>query len=250
MKDKSITKIIAKIIEEAAGAAADASIKIDNLPASPPKLAERIISQFENLRERRASSDPTWAEIERKRKIEGSENKVFIGENLSFADMDKQREIEQLITPNPWWYNSLVVISQKSLSNGFRKIERGSQRLRRGWDDTHTWDLGVNLCLQLSEQLEHLAQTAHGWPDSAEHDTYESWIGQLRTQSAALRRAGGSYEYEQAETLWYSLIRSKSSDPKSIKDAEEKLLQIEQEDLEAAKRAMHWVADHINQLWD
>jgi len=250
MKPTTLTQRLTQAVEHFFNKAADIAGKVDELPVAPSKLAERAASKFQDARESRAAEDPEWSEIQRRRKGDGTEPLLLVGPNLSFADLTTQREIEERLTPAPWWLAPIERISQTSMSSGLRRVARGAQRVRRGWDDTHTWDLGTNLCLQLADQLEHLAETTHGWPASDDFETFEDWQQALREKAVALRRASGSVEHERAQEKWFKLTCVTDVDVDVVEEARAEMHRLEQADRDAAAGAMHWVADHLGQLWD
>ena len=78
------------------------------------------------------------------------------------------------------------------------------------------WNLGSALCRSLGGQLLHLAATTHGWPAGEEFPTDEDWARTHRVHGQALL----AYDAGDADRA------------------------------AAARAALHWVADHLGQLWD
>ena len=103
-----------------------------------------------------------------------------------------------------------------------RHIAWGYQRFTRGWDDRATWSLDVHLTRTLGQQLAHLADTSHGWPDTIT-DTYEEWAALLREHSAVLLRyADNVYTMDS----------------------------VDDDTITAARASLVWVAEHLPHLWD
>lgn len=76
--------------------------------------------------------------------------------------------------------------------------------------------LGQYLCRVIGESLDHLARTAHSWPAREEFPAPEAWTGALQREAAPLRR------YRPA-----------------LRDTHA-----------PAQDALHWVADHLMDLWN
>lgn len=100
-----------------------------------------------------------------------------------------------------------------------RAIRHGLQRLSRGWDDSATWSLDVHLARTLSDQLDHLADTTHGYPTP--YETFDEWRRTLKEKAEDLRYYAAEIFGENAE------------------DAHRR-----------GTSAMHWVADNLADLWD
>jgi hypothetical protein len=244
------TAVLAASASASGRAAKAAASAFDQSPISPAVLSERLINRFYDKRTARAAFDPTWTDIESRRKVDGSQSKVFLSDDLTLADAEKQRRIEAEITPEPWWLPVAFAVRRFSLRSPVNRTIHAGQRLLRGWDDRSTYDLGSHLCAQLAEQLEHLADTAHGWPSDDTYPTFEDWTSTLRLKAAALRRFDGSPESEAALSAWYELVSDNTSDPEAVNVANETHQKIEAADREAAKQAMRWVAENLDILWD
>ena len=236
--------------ETARGVVAKSAALLRGFPLSPRSVAERAIERFLARREEQAASDPSWAAIQQRRRRDGSDTLIFRSEDLSWADWESQREIERRITPDPWWLPTARRVANAQPSRRLRRVRHAAQRLRRGWDDTSTYDLAGSLTTRLADQLEHLAESTHGWPDSEEYPTFESWQAELRHQARQLRRWSGTVEQEKALERWHALAIEGEGDPDVTQQAWEELQRIEAADAEAASAAMHWIAANLGKLWD
>lgn len=243
----SLTKQAASDILAAAEYVAD---KFDELPISPANVADRVLDAFIERRTEAASADSRWAEIEARRHNDGGSTVLLFGDGLTFADWETQKRIEQEITPDPWWLDSVRLLRGAQTGKAVRTVRRAGQRITRGWDETSTWDLGSSLTMQLADQLEHLAATSHGYPGNAEFPSFESWAETLMEQARALRRHSGSPEHEAASEAWLPLAKDEQASSEAIDAAQTESRRIQEADKAAAAAAMHWVADHLDNLWD
>jgi hypothetical protein len=234
----------------AARAAQTLAAAADAFPLTPQNVAQRIIDRFHDRRAARAAGDPTWAAIQQRRHRDGSELLTLRSDDLSWADWETQREIEHRLTPDPWWLPAVRRVADARPTRPLRHVRHAGQRIRRGWDDTSTYDLGGSITAQLADQLEHLAATTHGWPDSEKYPTFESWTAELRHHATQLRRWGGSPEQRAALDRWHALATDTAADAAAMQHAWETLQALEIADTQAATAAMHWVADHLGTLWD
>jgi hypothetical protein len=67
----------------------------------------------------------------------------------------------------------------------FREIKWFFQRVRRGWDDSNTWDLDHYLAKIISETTLHLKDHTHSFP--GEGMTFEEWQDMLQQISDAFK---------------------------------------------------------------
>jgi hypothetical protein len=202
------------------------TIVVSPLDAITNKLSEALISAHYTRRRRRASSDPQWAAIEARREVPGNPQlSAMLSEDLTWDDWDTQRDIEETLTPTPWWISAAVALKEASLGGAVGKLARRHQRVRNGWDSTALWSLDGHLTTTLSTQLAHLADIAHGWPAGDEFPEFEDWQTALYEQAAklALYAAHDSGDLDRSEQLAA---------------------------IEAGQEALRWVADHLPQLWD
>jgi hypothetical protein len=108
-----------------------------------------------------------------------------------------------------------------------KRIQRATrhawQRLNRGWDDSATWNLDRYLTATLGAQLNHLADTTHGWPNQT-HETPEAWEAALRTNGAKLAYYG-HLDFASTPEQWEAAYAG-------------------------AQEALTWVAANLRDLWD
>jgi hypothetical protein len=109
--------------------------------------------------------------------------------------------------------------------NARNQVRWAWQRVHRGWDDRALWSLDTWLAGTLGAQLVAMADVAHGWPiPSGEFEwTFESWTEALRVHGEGLLTYA-----EHDDTL-----PPRSFDPTEVAQAD-----------------LHWVADHLPNLWD
>jgi len=227
-----------------------AASAFDSSPVSPSVISGKFIDRFLEHRDSRAGRNPTWASIESRRTIQGSESKIFISDDLTLADIETQRQIAKTLTPDPWWLPVAMALHRFSIQRPIYQSLHASQRLFRGWDDRATYDLGIFLCSQIADQLDHLAETSHGWPSGEEYPTYDEWTKTLREKASNLRRFKGTIQSEEAFSHWYKLVTDPETVTEDVIIAEKESDRLEAENKEAAKKAMHWVAENLEILWD
>jgi hypothetical protein len=216
---------------------------------TPQQIAGATIDRLHQRRARLGATDPVWSEIERRRRREGGDTIMFLAEDLTLADWETQRRIERQLLADPWWLTVARVVHQIGAFRPVRHLRHVAQRIGRGWDDTSTYDLGSWTTRTLADQLDHLAVTTHGWPDSL-FVTFEEWEEVLHHQASQLRRYAGSSEQTAALDRWYDLATSTETDPSVLEEARAELDAIEAADLLAGKLALRWVAEHLDHLWD
>jgi hypothetical protein len=125
------------------------------------------------------------------------------------------------------------------VAGGVRRVRWARQRLVRGWDDRHVFNLGHALASQLADQLDMLASDASSWPGPQHgYDTEEQWIGELRANARALRLYGDSswqFPAAQAFPAGFGPRGSAGREAEVLADAQD---------------ALRWVADKLHLLWD
>jgi hypothetical protein len=224
--------------------------RLDDLPVSPSSLADRAMDRFVARRTKRAASDPAWAAIQARR-LDPTRpaSIIFLSNDLTLADAGEQDRIAERLTPDPVWLGLARHARHWRLARLLGSSRRSVQRARRGWADTDTFSLHTHLCEIMAGMLKHLAETAHGWPESEEFPTPESWIEALRANAAALA-AYAAGTNEQALTHWHDLATARDTDPAALEQARLALNAQDTERDAAGAAAMHWVADHLGALWD
>lgn len=222
----------------------------DSSAYSPASIARRIHDAHLDRVERRATADPRWSAIEARRHRDGSEFKIYLSEDLTPADWEEQRRIEKRLTPDPFWLPWARRVSGLTASSALSSLRAAIQRLTRGWDDSEVWSLNSALTSRLADQLVELAERGHGWPGELNgFDTPKQWEDMLLRQAQALRCFDGSAEYEAALSRWHDLHLSRGSEAEADL-AWKELDRIERENIQAAKQALHWVAENLELLWD
>lgn len=121
-----------------------------------------------------------------------------------------------------------------------------AQLAYQGWCEQDAWSLDRVLCTRLAGQLDSLADQLHGWPESEEFPTPEDWESALRSAAADLRRVHGSPATKEARDNWIDQVH----DDEAAQLYYERYAALEEADREAVTRALHWVADHHQYLWD
>jgi hypothetical protein len=186
-------------------------------------VGERAVGWHLNRVRARASADPRWAQIERRRRDPGQPNRVTAPEGLGEDSWQVQQGIAQALTPDPLWLSGAYRLTRGPLSSVVGRAKHRRQRRRMGWDARALWALDTHLAGTLSQQLAHFADTAHGWPSGPEFPEFTDWQDALYTQAAAL--AAYARRDELSEEDEASAVR-------------------------AGQGAMRWVADHLPSLWD
>lgn len=177
-----------------------------------------------DVRKKLAMQNSEYAAIEARRAtVDGSI--VFLSDehDLTLDDWIKQDEIFSKLSSEPlssYFYRSLY---NKPLKKSLRTVLYAFQKLTRGWDDSATWSLDAHLCETLGAQLNHLADTTHGWPESEKYPTFEDWKKDLKYNAGLLLQYKEHYNYSGAEAEKY------------VKDAQ---------------KALRWVAVMLPHLWD
>lgn len=142
---------------------------------------------------------------------------------------------------------------RRALRAGRREIKRRTQWMVRGWADEDTWNLDVTLCLRLADQLDHLAENSHVWPGTAEFPTPEHWTAALRRTAKQLRRVEGSTQTFEAEEALEKAMKAMDENkigPEGVLGCREAWIAASSKDQEEVTRALHWVAEHHQHLWD
>lgn len=193
-----------------------------------------------------AMRNERYAEIEARRFCENG-NSVFMSEELElgWTEWNEQQVILEAI-PSRAWVTLARFGTQRPLKRAKSNARHAAQRVTRGWDDKALWSLDHHLCATLAQQLRALADTANGWP-AHEFDSFEDWQLALRSRADSL--AGyASRDEGPAQRAWLDALDS--GDVHGADAFREAALAEERAAIEAAKGAMHWVADHLETLWD
>ena len=219
-----------------------------SFPFTPRRLASFALDRLIDRRERLAATDPRWAEIEARRQSDDG-NSVLLSENLSWADYAEQRDIERRLTTEPWWEPLARTVYSAPHRPIRRELRTRWQMSSRGWADQDLWNLDTHLTTRLADQLEALASAGNGWPGDP-WESPEHWQAELRRQAELLRRYGSDPELESLLTTWHDLASSRHAEPDAADAAMAALRHREEANLEGARSALRWVADHLDRLWD
>lgn len=122
------------------------------------------------------------------------------------------------------------------LSDGLREVKWFLQRGRRGWADRDTWGLDGYLARVISESVEHLRRTTHGYPAPRAEWPWPAEVD------------------KQAERDWDEILRAiaegfaaVADDEYLAEDADGRLIS---EFKPEYKRAMALFAEWFPSLWD
>ena len=203
----------------------EAALVFDRLPVSPHKAGEVVLSRY--LAGRR-----------RARSAAGMSVPLSWGELVEYLDDARASE--------PVWIAAVRTVRRWELSRVTWRVRMAAQMVSRGWCDEDAWGLDHVLCQRLAGQLESLADQLHGWPQSQEFPTSDDWERALRATATDLRRVFGSAATRAAAEAW----NAHTGDADQEQQAYERWAALDTEDAEAVTRALHWVADHHQNLWD
>ena len=176
-------------------------------------VARRALDKLHDANYARAMQDPAYAAIEAKRHIEGRDDDALImiddEAGLGMAEWEGQQRIWSEVAVIPWWADTATKLVNKPFTAAA---------------DTATWSLDTYLCQHTAALLDHLADTAHGWPQGDQFPTFEDWQTALRDNAAKLRHfADTQYELE-------------GDDWEAARDD--------------ASAAFRWVGAQLGHLWD
>lgn len=128
----------------------------------------------------RAWQDPTWAEIEQRRHIEGSSNTKFLTDELSWEDWETQSDIWQRINPAPWHQRLQWWLKR----NGFRAKKSALrirwQRSKKGYSYFDLWGFDHYHAKVMVNALGELKENLHGHPGELEFEQWKEIIEEIR----------------------------------------------------------------------
>lgn len=219
-------------------------------PPTPANLAEVAIRRHLRRRERLAAADPAWAEIEARRRT-GAGRVVFLSADLGlgFPEAATQERIAETALPNPWWMPAAQRLRHWHLHRVTGEVRHRYQRAARGWSHADAWSAGRHLATIAADMCDHVAANTHSWPHSAVHPTFEDWQADLTHHAAALRRWVNSEGEGGLTSHWYTA----ASDADRQDEAEElfaELHALQESNVDGARAAMRWIAEHLDGLWD
>jgi hypothetical protein len=195
-------------------------------------------------------ADPEYAAIQA-HSTEGSSgpeslSNTSVGHNLSWADFETQLRISSQLTPSPLWWPLASYVADRPVRRLARRAQAAYQRATRGSADCDHWDLGVTLCATLAGQLNHLADSAWGWPGPPDYAEPNDWTDALRTAAAGLNGWATHWDSPGAETTLAAVELTVEAD-RAAAEAEAREDEVL---LAGAQDALRWVADNLRDLWD
>lgn len=215
-------------VDRALGALHAGAKLFDRLPVSPHGVGKALLeSHLKRLQVPRENKPRTY----------GAEQALTWEELVTSLGSGREAE--------PRWVRAGRTLREWQLGRLTWRVRMAAQLAARGWCDQDAWNLDHVLCTRLAAQLDSLADQLHGWPGNEEFPTPEDWEKALRSTAADLRRVYGSAETQQAADAW---VASPAGETET--SAYERWAALDTADSEAVTRALHWVADHHQHLWD
>lgn len=203
--------------------ARSAGLLVDALDATLAKPAELALHLLGSRNAARAMTDPRYRELRAKR-----DPHPF---RATLEQWNAEFDLLETHSDHPRWEPAARALTRRPLRSAVSRVRCAVQRLTRSWDDTATYNLDDHLASTLGAQLLHLADIAHGWPQSEEFPTFADYQDALRTHGTALLAYANR---------WSTLD---AADHAEQRKREEELRV-------AAAAALHWVAEHFGSLWD
>ena len=190
-----------------------------------------------------AMCHPRYAAIEHRRQVKGASSSITVEESSDWDEFKEQLDILATIKERPW-VPFVRVLQRNPAKTAVVAARRARQRSTRGWDETAVWALDDHICSTLAAQLNELAASTNGWPDSA-FDTVELYVGALRHNAALLE----GYATRHSTPAHAHVHALKSSDPEYLK-ALARASDEESRVVAEAQTALIWVAGMLPHLWD
>lgn len=216
---------------------------------TPHGLARKVVAADSARRSRIAARDPKYAAIEERRNRTASETtKLLLSDehDLGWAEWEYQSQCRGKVKSLPGVALARWV-ERRPVRRVLLRSGRAVQRLRRGWDDTALWGLDRHLCATLSAQLNALADTTDGWPDTR-YESFDGWVAALRENAARLEAYTHRRNSPAHEIHMNLIIQGK--DRETTRAAGDAATRHEADVTAAAQEALRWVADHLVHLWD
>lgn len=232
MFDKKIFSFafnLGKAVRDLVQLPADAADAVDDLLYN---FSDKKLDEIYDARKAAAMQNPEYAAIEERRKT-GNGTFIMLSneDGLGMEELDLQCSIFDSASNPPLITPFYRFLHDRPLHSAARTVKYAFQRLTRSWDDTATWSLDDHLCLTLGSQLKHLAETTHGWPQSEKFPEFEDWKKALHENGDLLLEYANKDDVLFAEGNDYTLAQ-------------------EEEYTKKAKKALRWVAENLNGLWD
>jgi hypothetical protein len=219
----------------------------DASPLATHSLAERARDAYWLRADEAALADPEYAAIQERiaerspglgTALDPSGYRSVVG-----GELGALVRISGELTPKPLWWPLASFVVDRPVRRLVGRAEAAYQRATRGWADCDYWDLGVNVCATLAAQLNHLADSAWGWPGPPDYSDYDEWTAALRAAAAGLN-GWASPEHSPAADAALAAGEITGVDYSSAANAEEEVL------LAGAQDALRWVAGNLRDLWD
>lgn len=205
-------------------------IVVNGIDEALKVYADKKIDTYLDESETLAMQDAKYASIESKRKTEDSEHIIMISDDLTWEDWEYQIDLRRKVKPESLLMPFYRYLRNKPLKSLLNETKHAFQRLTRSWDDTATWSLDYHLTFTLGNQLKHLAETTHGWPQSDKFPEFKDWQKALH--------ANGDYLLAYAnreESVWGGESYNQEAEELAFKNAQ---------------KALRWVALNLQGLWD
>jgi hypothetical protein len=215
---------------------------LDKFPFTPANLANKVVENNYKKKIAVSSEDPAWVELQHKNQQPGPSFEAF---SQKLGDLIKQSEIEDKLSPDPFWLPLAAKIERATLANAYRKITLIIQKRAFGYNDTDLWNLDMHIAAHLSKVIKEFASKTHGYP--SDYPDYETWINKLNSISKDL----ASYQPKYNETLQtLELKYSLSIDSKEKEEIENKIDEETALAEQRAQEALEWVSQNLTKLWD
>ena len=205
--------------------------RIDNLFFTPSSIANSLL----NL-------TLTWKEIKcfryKKYRLAYYKNKALRKNGyFDFKQSMVLYDLRHEYYPDSLWEDLLRIILRVKLGSLGNFLLNTLDRLFKGWDQAEIWNLDQSMALRTGKQLLELAIESHGWPESADFPTFESWISALQYHGNQL------VAYATFDPLATQGTIQDATDFPEISDIPEAVKL-------GAKEAYLFIANHHQSLWD
>ena len=215
---------------------------LDKLPFTPANLANKVLENTYNKKIAIASENLEWVALQHKNQQPGPSFEAF---SKKLEDIIKQSEIEEKLSPDPFWLPLVMRVERATLVNTYRKITLIVQKRAKGYNDTDLWNLDMHIADHLSKVIKEFASKTNGYP--SDYPDYETWINKLNSISQDL----ASYQPKYNETIQtLELKYSLSTDAKEKEVIENSIDEETALAEEKAREALEWVSHNLTKLWD
>ena len=150
-------------------------------------------------------------------------------------------DLRQEYYPDTLWEDFLRLILKAKLGSLGNALLNTLDRFFKGWDQSEIWNLDQSMAHRIGKQLLELAEQSHGWPESVEFPTPESWVKALQLHGNQL------IAYAASDTL---VEPSQDNIRGDFELPNEDLQNIEKALKLGAKEAYTFIANHHQSLWD